>query len=97
MFGVGPWEMAFCAVIVLLVYGPDRLPQIARKVGRFVREFRQISDAVTMSIRREMNQLEHLAEEQEKQKAKIESPENKIVTVEEKKEEDVPESVSRDS
>ena len=43
MFGVGPTELAFFLVIVLLAVGPDRLPTFMRTVGRGVRQVRNAS------------------------------------------------------
>ena len=72
VFGIGTFEMALCGLIVLLVYGPDKLPTVARKVGRFLRDFKQISDAITVAVRREMNSLERIADEEDAKK-KLES------------------------
>jgi Sec-independent protein translocase protein TatA len=43
MFGVGPTELAFFLVIVLLAVGPDRLPTFMRTVGKGVRQVRNAS------------------------------------------------------
>jgi sec-independent protein translocase protein TatA len=43
---VGPLEILLVAIIALIVLGPQRLPEVARSVGRGMREFRQaLSDA----------------------------------------------------
>jgi len=36
MFDIGFWEFALIGVITLIVVGPERMPAIARKVGRYV-------------------------------------------------------------
>jgi Sec-independent protein translocase protein TatA len=43
MFGVGPTELAFFLVIVLLAVGPERLPTFMRTVGRGLRQVRNAS------------------------------------------------------
>lgn len=43
MFGVGPTELAFFLVILLLAVGPDRLPTFMRTVGRGLRQVRNAS------------------------------------------------------
>lgn len=44
MFGVGPEELVLVLIVALLVLGPERLPRIARDVGRVVGELRRTSD-----------------------------------------------------
>ena len=41
---IGPWEIAILLVIVLLVFGPKRLPEMGRSLGKGMREFK---DSVT--------------------------------------------------
>ena len=40
MFNISPLEIMVLAVIALIVLGPQRLPEMARSVGRGMREFR---------------------------------------------------------
>src|SRR2546428_7515458 len=44
MFGVGPEELVLVLIVALLVVGPERLPRMARDVGRVVGELRRTSD-----------------------------------------------------
>jgi sec-independent protein translocase protein TatA len=37
---IGPWEIAILLVVVLLVFGPKRLPEMGRSLGRSMREFK---------------------------------------------------------
>lgn len=43
MFGIGPTELAFFLVIILLAVGPDRLPTFMRTVGKGLRQVRNAS------------------------------------------------------
>jgi Tat protein translocase TatB subunit len=44
MFGIGPEELILVLIVALLVLGPERLPRVARDVGRVVGELRRTSD-----------------------------------------------------
>jgi sec-independent protein translocase protein TatB len=41
LFGIGSWEFMIIAVLALLLFGPDKLPDFARTIGRFMRDFRR--------------------------------------------------------
>jgi sec-independent protein translocase protein TatA len=43
MFNLGGWEWAILLVIVLIVFGVGRLPEIGGAIGKSIREFRQAS------------------------------------------------------
>jgi sec-independent protein translocase protein TatA len=44
VFNVGPLELLVVLIIALIVLGPKRLPEVARSVGRGMREFRNALD-----------------------------------------------------
>jgi Tat protein translocase TatB subunit len=46
MLNVGPLELLVVLAVALIVVGPERLPELARSVGRAVRQLRQIQDEV---------------------------------------------------
>jgi sec-independent protein translocase protein TatB len=54
MFGVGLPELAVIAVVAILVFGPDKLPEFARQAGRFVREARKFADGARDQLREEL-------------------------------------------
>jgi sec-independent protein translocase protein TatA len=37
---IGPLEIAIVLIIVLIIFGPKRLPELGRSMGRGIREFR---------------------------------------------------------
>lgn len=41
MGNLGFWELALVAVIALVVFGPDRLPDLARQAGKFLARLRE--------------------------------------------------------
>ncbi|HTJ60397.1 MAG TPA: twin-arginine translocase TatA/TatE family subunit [Candidatus Saccharimonadales bacterium] len=44
MFGIGTGELLLLLVIALIVLGPERMPKLARDLGRAMAEFRKTSD-----------------------------------------------------
>ena len=44
MFGIGGQEMIIIGLLFLVVFGPSKLPQMARDLGRFVSEARRSMD-----------------------------------------------------
>jgi sec-independent protein translocase protein TatA len=50
-FGIGVPEIALILVVALVVFGPERLPEIAREAGKMVRQFRQMTSEATSEIR----------------------------------------------
>ena len=39
-FGIGIWEILILLLVVLLVFGPKRLPEMGRSLGKGMREFK---------------------------------------------------------
>ena len=50
MFGIGGWDMLLIGVVALLVFGPKRLPELARSMGRGLAEFRRASSDLRRSM-----------------------------------------------
>ena len=51
MLNIGPQELLVILVIALLVVGPQRLPELGRSIGRWMRELRNAQDEVKRTIR----------------------------------------------
>jgi sec-independent protein translocase protein TatB len=58
MFNIGAGEMIFILVAALLILGPQRLPEMARGIGKFLREFRRQTDEVRSVVTREFYQMD---------------------------------------
>ncbi|SUO97218.1 Sec-independent protein translocase protein TatB [Suttonella ornithocola] len=54
MFDIGFWELVTIAIIGIVVVGPDKLPEVVRKVMATVRKFRRMFDDVKHDIEREL-------------------------------------------
>ncbi len=55
MFNIGPTELIIILVLALIVFGPQRLPEIGRSIGRSLREFRRASDEIRGEIERDLD------------------------------------------
>jgi TatA/E family protein of Tat protein translocase len=51
MFNLGPFELVAIFVVALLVFGPDRLPEMGRQVGKAVRDFRKFQESMQSQVR----------------------------------------------
>ncbi|HLL54201.1 MAG TPA: twin-arginine translocase TatA/TatE family subunit [Myxococcaceae bacterium] len=58
MFNLGAGEIVVIVVAALLLLGPKRLPEMARGIGKFVREFRRQTDEVRTVVEREFYRMD---------------------------------------
>lgn len=54
MFDVGLPEILVLLLVAVFVFGPDRLPEVARQAGRFVRTARQMIDTARRDLSNEL-------------------------------------------
>lgn len=52
-FNINGWELVIVVILFLMLFGPDRLPEVAVQIGKLVREVRKASQAATSEITRE--------------------------------------------
>lgn len=50
-FNIGPFELILVLIVVLIIFGPGKLPDIGNAIGRGIREFRRASSDLEDSIR----------------------------------------------
>jgi TatA/E family protein of Tat protein translocase len=54
MFGLGVPELIFILLLALLIFGPKRLPEIGRTLGKGMSEFRKASNELTRTLNAEL-------------------------------------------
>jgi sec-independent protein translocase protein TatA len=57
-FGIGLGELLFIIIIVLILFGPGKIVEISRQLGRAVNAFRRASSHLTSQITKEMENEE---------------------------------------
>ncbi len=58
MFGLGMTEMVVILVIALVIFGPKRLPEMGRAVGKAISEFKKTSEGIEKQIKAEANSVQ---------------------------------------
>ena len=54
MFGIGEGELAIIVVFGFLLFGPGKLPQMGRTIGRAIRQFRETQEKMTAVVQSEI-------------------------------------------
>jgi TatA/E family protein of Tat protein translocase len=62
MFGLGIPELLVIFVIALIVFGPKKLPDLGKSIGRAMAEFKKASEEFQESVRSEMKEVEKSAD-----------------------------------
>ncbi|MGA7937904.1 MAG: TatA/E family twin arginine-targeting protein translocase [Kovacikia sp.] len=63
IFGIGLPEMAVIMVLALLIFGPKKLPEIGRSMGKAIRGFQEASKEFETEFKREAEHLEQVIKE----------------------------------
>lgn len=61
IFGIGLPEMAVIMVLALLIFGPKKLPEIGRSMGKAIRGFQEASSEFESEFKREAEQIQQAA------------------------------------
>jgi len=58
LFGIGPLNLVLILGVLLVVFGPDRLPEIAARAGKLIRELRSYASDVTGEFSGEIAEIQ---------------------------------------
>ncbi len=72
--GIGTWEILLILIVVLIVLGPRRLPEIGRTLGRAIRAIKKASTDLTTTITREVEETKNEPPSQSKETKTKEAP-----------------------
>ncbi|MFN0068536.1 MAG: twin-arginine translocase TatA/TatE family subunit [Limisphaerales bacterium] len=55
-FGIGPWEVILILVVVLVLFGAKKLPELAKGLGQGIKEFKKASKEVQDDLHRALEE-----------------------------------------
>lgn len=58
MFNAGPTEIIVVAIVILVLFGAKRIPELARGLGQGIKEFRQASKDIKKEIEESSKNIE---------------------------------------
>jgi len=64
MFGLGPTELIIIAVIILILFGAKRIPEIGKGIGGAVREFKNIKKEIKSNPKEETEETKETKSEE---------------------------------
>lgn len=83
IFGIGLPEMIVIMVIAVLIFGPKKLPEIGRSMGKAIRSFQDASREFESEFKKEAEQLEASAKSESEAQSNAKSEKMAIATPEE--------------
>jgi TatA/E family protein of Tat protein translocase len=78
MFGLGGGELLLIGFMALIFIGPKKLPELARSLGKGIREFQNAKDELVNNVRNESVETPEVASVSEKEKKLDQQGETKV-------------------
>jgi sec-independent protein translocase protein TatA len=60
---VGPWELILILAIALIIFGPGKLPEVGRSLGKSINEFKRASVDIKKQIEDEVKEVKQVTED----------------------------------
>ena len=67
MFGIGMPELIIILIVVLIIFGPKRLPEMGKSLGRAIKEFRKTSQELKEEIKLDIHESPEIEEKTKKE------------------------------
>ncbi|MDE0635128.1 MAG: twin-arginine translocase TatA/TatE family subunit [Candidatus Poribacteria bacterium] len=58
MMGIGPMEVFFVLVIALVIFGPQKLPEMGKSLGKAIREFKSVGSEIQDEITKATDEID---------------------------------------
>jgi len=71
--GLGGWEILLIIMVLLIFFGAKKIPELARGLGKGIREFKDATNEATQSAKEEIEEQKEPKPENETQKEKVDS------------------------
>lgn len=79
---IGPWEIAIVLVLILLIFGPRKLPDLGASLGKSIRGFKRGLKETEDEVKTAVSEVRETKEEREAGSLKVESTAAKLTTAE---------------
>ncbi|MBR1646378.1 MAG: twin-arginine translocase TatA/TatE family subunit [Selenomonadaceae bacterium] len=86
MFGIGAGEFVVILIVALIVFGPSKLPEVGRAIGKGIREFRKAQAALSKTL----DEVDITGEKSVEKSSPVEKPAEKSSPVEKSAEKSSP-------
>tara|TARA_Y100001970_G_C13952912_1_gene709174 strand:+ start:279 stop:491 length:213 start_codon:yes stop_codon:yes gene_type:complete len=68
--GLGPWEIALIFLVIIILFGGKKLPDLARGLGLGLKEFKKAKDEISDEVQNVSKEIENRDSEIDKEKVK---------------------------
>jgi sec-independent protein translocase protein TatA len=81
--GIGPGELVLILVVILIIWGPGKIPEMAKQLGKTMRAIRKVSEDFTANVTKEIEETKSIvapAADKDIQSSQTEAPPPEMVS-----------------
>ncbi|MDI6735767.1 MAG: TatA/E family twin arginine-targeting protein translocase [bacterium] len=71
MFGIGMPELIIILIVALIIFGPKRLPEMGKSLGRAIKEFRKTSQELKEEIKLDIHESPEIEERTKNEQSSV--------------------------